>query len=489
MMERQSQAPEFPKKKFMFKDFPSVQEACRPPNHMFRQDVVRDVEELLLSLLSHTVIYNLNAKPPLWKGFAENSPGVVSFWEEMKHWEAAANERITEAKKPRYSGELPFPVADWDQRIKAGQWDAIHKLFADGGSGIDGGKVYDTLENIHGAIRAKQKTRRTTRRALQSSVRGGLPDTMSSPTGYYTPVRAAARPPPPKINPNAKVKKRVTPVRASPSPEVEIPEILASTPEAVEESEEENDNDLGDDAFADDATAEAENLEAAQEEADAAVAELFYRPGTGARVQHKYHLTADVLHPVNYHTVAAMHLLQTDNNVQPVMGRVHMVKPDAGFSDKHFMFDVDGDINEGQRSVVERSKKGPFRDQDGRSTVMDRSAHIVYRKRDGIFEVTVRRGVLDGELQQMISKLSMHRMHQGGSRVTIIKGGRRYRLGLLTDLDLDHLIDLVAECVTQYGNCGLEIVEQRAGSGPLYHGNLHKAEFKSKSRRGKSHRV
>jgi hypothetical protein len=101
----------------------------------------------------------------------------------------------------------------------------------------------------------------------------------------------------------------------------------------------------------------------------------------------------------------------------------------------------------------------------------------------------VRRGVLDGELQQMISKLSMHRMHQGGSRVTIIKGGRRYRLGLLTDLDLAHLIDLVAECVTQYGNCGLEIVEQRAGSGPLYHGNLHKAEFKSKSRRGKSHRV
>ena len=118
----------------MFNDFPSVQEACRPPNHMFRQDVVRDVEELLLSLLaSHTVIYNLNMKPPLWKGFADNSPGVVSFWEEMKHWEAAANERITEAKKTRYSGELPFPVADWDQRIKAGQWDAIHKLFADGG--------------------------------------------------------------------------------------------------------------------------------------------------------------------------------------------------------------------------------------------------------------------------------------------------------------------------------------------------------------------
>ena len=70
------------------------------------------------------------------------------------------------------------------------------------------------------------------------------------------------------------------------------------------------------------------------------------------------------------------------------------------------------------------------------------------------------------------------------------RGGRRYRLGLLTDLDLRHLLDLVAECVSQYGNCGVEIVEEKPGSGPLYKGNLHKGRFKSNSRskKGAAHR-
>merc|ERR1712091_329657 len=138
-------------------------------------------------------------------------------------------------------------------------------------------------------------------------------------------------------------------------------------------------------------------------------------------MQHSYRLRADVP-KVGSRVVSAMHLLQTDHNVQPVMGRVHLVKPDFGYSDNHFMHDVEGDINEGQKAIVERGRRGPFRDQTGASTIMDRSAHIMYRKRDGVFEITVRRGVLETELQQMLSKLSMHRTHQGGSRVTIIKG-------------------------------------------------------------------
>jgi hypothetical protein len=221
-------------------------------------------------------------------------------------------------------------------------------------------------------------------------------------------------------------------------------------------------------------------------QAEAAI-EAFYRTGAGteAYVPHDRRLQADVVHPTMYHNLSQVHLLQTDNNVQPVMGAVHMVKPAANYSDKHFMFDVDGDINHGQKTVVERSRRGPFRQQSGSSTIMDRSAHVVYRKRNGTFEITVRRGVINGELQQMLSKLSKHRMHQGGSRVVIIKGGRRYKLGLLTEIDLRYLLDLVSECVSQYGNCGLEITEERAGSGPLYKGQMHRARFKSASRLGK----
>ena len=221
--------------------------------------------------------------------------------------------------------------------------------------------------------------------------------------------------------------------------------------------------------------------------------ERFYRTGasTEAYVPHTRRLRADVLHPTMYNNLAQVHLLQTDNNVQPVMGRVHMVKPEANFSDKHFMLDVDGDINEGEKTMVERSRRGPFREQKGASTIMDRSAHVMYRKRGGAFEITVRRGGINGELQQMLSKLSTHRMQTGGSRVVIIKGGRRYKLGLLTEIDLRYLIDLVSECVAQYGNCGLEITEEVAGRGPLYKKHVHSARFKSDSRRhkGAAHRA
>ena len=248
--------------------------------------------------------------------------------------------------------------------------------------------------------------------------------------------------------------------------------------EAQQEEKEEEDDD-GDMEAAGAAVDQAE-----EEAVEQLYARLEFVPD--ARVTHRYGLVADTVHPANYAAnISQVHLLQTDNNVAPVMGRVHMVRPDRDFADDHFMHDIEGDINEGQKTIVERSKRGPFRNQSGRSTIMDRSRHIVYRKRRGVFEITVRRGVISSELNQMMSKLSMHRTHQHGSRVTIVKGSRRYRLGFLTDLDLGHLLDLVAECVNQYGNCGIEIVETKPGSGPLYKGSMHGPSFKARARRKK----
>ena len=199
-------------------------------------------------------------------------------------------------------------------------------------------------------------------------------------------------------------------------------------------------------------------------------------------MQHNHRLEVDVLQQ-NYELINNVHLLQTDNNVQPVMGAVHMVKPAADFSDKHFMIDMNGDINEGQRTLVERSRRGPFRDQSGRSTVMDSSAHVVYRKRAGAFEITVKRGAISQEFQQLLSKLSLHRMSAFGSLVTIIKGSRRYRLGKLSEINLKYLQELIEECVMQYGTCGIEVTETKAGVGALYGAGAHKARFKSDARR------
>ena len=141
------------------------------------------------------------------------------------------------------------------------------------------------------------------------------------------------------------------------------------------------------------------------------------------------------------------------------------------------------DSNEGQRVLKERSRKGPFKDQSGSSTVMDRSAHVLYRKRNGAFEITVRRGVINGELQQLLSKLSAHRGSISSSYVSIIKGKKKYRLGRLDQLDLRKLLQMIEECLASYSSVGLLITEQAAGGGALYKSRIHKARFKNKSRR------
>ena len=214
---------------------------------------------------------------------------------------------------------------------------------------------------------------------------------------------------------------------------------------------------------------------------------------SGILYQHQPHdrnLQADAVHRGNIQKINQMHLMQTDNNIAPVMGRVHLVRPQQGFSDKHFMMDVHGDINEGQRTLIEKSRKGPFKDRGGRSTIYDSTAHTMYRGRRGIFEITVKRGVSSSELQRLASKLNVHSLSQKGSRIVLIKGGRRYVLGFLRDLDIRHIMSMVRECIGSYGACGLELSEDVQGTGALHNPHVHGMKFKSSARRarGSMHR-
>ena len=201
---------------------------------------------------------------------------------------------------------------------------------------------------------------------------------------------------------------------------------------------------------------------------------------------HNDKVSADKLRPNMYHMVAAREVLQSEHGRQAAMGAVHMVRPEANYSDKHFMVDAEGDINEGAKVVKERSRRGPFRQERGRSTIMDRSAHVMYRKRAGIFEITVRRGAVRGEFQTLLAKLEMHRMSTSGSLVTLIKGNKRFRLGKLTEINMRYLRELVENCLEQYGSCGLEITEtDQAGEGALYKSSVHNKRFKAKARKNK----
>ena len=177
-----------------------------------------------------------------------------------------------------------------------------------------------------------------------------------------------------------------------------------------------------------------------------------------------------------------VHLLQTDNNVQPLMGSVHMVRPSAAMHEKHFMVDMEGDVNMGRRRIVEKGRRGPFATSSGRSTVMDRSAHVTYRARRGIFEITVRKHYTEQEMQLLLHKLRSHSASTD-AYVSIIKGKSKYRLGKLRQYDLARLRLLVEECTEQYGSCGLEISGQ-PGTGTLFKPAVHGSRFKNQARRG-----
>ena len=104
------------------------------------------------------------------------------------------------------------------------------------------------------------------------------------------------------------------------------------------------------------------------------------------------------------------------------MGQVHMVHFGANPNEKHFLFDIEGDVNEGQKRLISKSQRGPFASSTGRSTIMDRSSHVIYRKRNGALEITVSRGVIQSEIDLLMNKLAMHRTSVPLSNVVLIKG-------------------------------------------------------------------
>jgi hypothetical protein len=42
---------------------------------------------------------------------------------------------------------------------------------------------------------------------------------------------------------------------------------------------------------------------------------------------------------------------------------------------------------------------------------------------------------------------------------------------------------LIGECVDKYGHCGLELVEERTGTGPIYKADMHSTGFKMRARK------
>jgi hypothetical protein len=167
------------------------------------------------------------------------------------------------------------------------------------------------------------------------------------------------------------------------------------------------------------------------------------------------------------------------------VGRVHLVRigDQAGDTrDSHLLTEMDADANMGAKKLREQSRRGPFKSSTGRSRVMDRSAHVAYRRRLRALEITISRGVTMHEMDTLIGKLGAHRLATHGSFLFMIKGNSRKKLGALDRIDLRKLRDQIEECLDKYRVCGL-LVQDTQERGTMHKGYSHGMEMKENFRK------
>ena len=173
------------------------------------------------------------------------------------------------------------------------------------------------------------------------------------------------------------------------------------------------------------------------------------------------------------------HLIEGD--FKP-MGRVHLVGlgPDVGDQHPtHFLSQLDADANMGAQNLRERSRKGPFRNSKGRSRVMNRTAHVTYRRRRNAMEITVRRGINDYELSTLIGKICTHRLSAGDSILFIISGSRK-KMGRLDRIDMEKLRMKILEDLSKRATIGI-LLQDVTRKGLLHKGEMHTTEFAEQS--------
>ena len=175
------------------------------------------------------------------------------------------------------------------------------------------------------------------------------------------------------------------------------------------------------------------------------------------------------------------HLIE--GNFAPV-GRVHLVRmgPQTGDEqDNHILAQMSADSNMGAKKL--HARRGPFKHSggSGRSRIMDRSAHVSYRRRGMTLEITIRRNVTEYELDTVFAKLGAHRIGSHGALLFIIKGRSEKKLGSLDRVDFSKLRDMVYDCLKTYGVAGILVVDT-VRRGALHKGYTHGMEMKESLR-------
>jgi hypothetical protein len=143
---------------------------------------------------------------------------------------------------------------------------------------------------------------------------------------------------------------------------------------------------------------------------------------------------------------------------------------------------MDADANMGAQKLREQSRRGPFKSSSGRSTIMDKSAHVTYRRRNRALEITISRGVTMHEMDTLLGKLGAHRLATHGSMLYIIKGNSRKKIGNMDRVDLRKLSDKIYECLNSHRVCGL-LVQDTQERGALHKAYSHSMDMKENFRK------
>jgi len=176
------------------------------------------------------------------------------------------------------------------------------------------------------------------------------------------------------------------------------------------------------------------------------------------------------------------HLIQGD--LAPI-GRVHLVTlgPLVGDEEsRHFLAEMDADSNMGARRMLDSGRRGPFRASSGSSRIMDRSAHVLYRRRGHSIEITVLRGVTSYELDTLIGKLGAHRLSTTRTHLFFFDG-KKQKLGLLDQVDLEKLRDQIHKALQKRRQIGIEISDEK-DRGIMHKPGGHKRAMKASMRSG-----
>ena len=140
----------------------------------------------------------------------------------------------------------------------------------------------------------------------------------------------------------------------------------------------------------------------------------------------------------------------------PPYGRVHLVQMANIAGPAHFMNELVQDANE-TRLRVQRSRSGPFRGTSGHIKTMARSAHVVYRVRGGVLQITVYRGVIKTEMDVLVGKLGAHRISTEKTICTIVVRGKKRKLGDLQTLDLAALRGAILSSLSKAKTVGISL--------------------------------